>query len=362
MDYIINTNSEWDAAPRARHQIAESIAKSHNVYFVAASKIGLPDLNISSVKKRLTIITPSFPIDYRIRYRIPILNELYQLWLFPKLKKYFESADNIYVICSDFTAYKINNYFEHVAFYCNDDHINNIPSPWLIKKYHELIQKKMVQESLFSIVTARYLYEKFIYITKKVHEIPLGAPEINIETRKEIKRINNKIRIVLLGYLNTKKTPVNLINKISNELDVQLIFIGPIEDNFLELLDKPDNVISTGILTGNALYQKMTEADVGIVPYFMNDPNLGRTPNKLWQYLAVGIPVVVTNLPNIRHWEFPEDFIYKANNDEDFVEYIKIAIKKNTDSLKKSRIEFAKKNTWDNRTQEITKLFETYCK
>lgn len=144
-----------------------------------------------------------------------------------------------------------------------------------------------------------------------------------------------------------------LINKILEIENVELHLIGPIKDDFLNHLSKEEKVKAHGVLTGDPLSSKLSEMDVAIAPYYMDDPNTGRTPNKLWQYLATGIPAVITNLPNVRHWEFPEKTVYKANNDDEFVSFIKQAYKDNTIELMKERISIAANNSWSKRVDQL---------
>jgi antibiotic biosynthesis monooxygenase (ABM) superfamily enzyme len=84
--YIINTMTAWDEPPRARHQVTTALAKKYKVAFVASNKVGLPKISFTYMDNIL-LIQPFFPVYLKIRYRIPILNEIYQIWLFNKLKK-----------------------------------------------------------------------------------------------------------------------------------------------------------------------------------------------------------------------------------------------------------------------------------
>ena len=73
MKYLINTITAWDEPPRARHQVAEAIAKNNEVIFIARNERGKPRIETSIINENLTVITPFFPIDYRLRYRLTII-------------------------------------------------------------------------------------------------------------------------------------------------------------------------------------------------------------------------------------------------------------------------------------------------
>ena len=76
-NFLFITKTNWDEPPRARHQLAIALAKKNKVVFVAINKIGKPSLEITSVDKNLTIVTPSWHINGKVSYRIPIINEFY---------------------------------------------------------------------------------------------------------------------------------------------------------------------------------------------------------------------------------------------------------------------------------------------
>ena len=309
MEFIVYTNTEWDGPPRARHQLSHALAKRFKVTFVAANTIGLPGLKCEKVNGNFELLTPSFPSSFRLRYRMPGLNEAYQLWLYEKLKKHFEGKEVVF-ICTDFGGYLVGKYFDKFIYMANDDFINNVKVPGWMKAYTTFTQSRLV--------------------------IKNKDPEYEI-----------------MGFIDKKKTPLVLINKILEIENVELHLIGPIKDDFLNHLSKEEKVKAHGVLTGDPLSSKLSEMDVAIAPYYMDDPNTGRTPNKLWQYLATGIPAVITNLPNVRHWEFPEKTVYKANNDDEFVSFIKQAYKDNTIELMKERISIAANNSWSKRVDQL---------
>ncbi|WP_242067780.1 glycosyltransferase [Cyclobacterium marinum] len=354
MEFIVYTNTEWDGPPRARHQLSHALAKRFKVTFVEANTIGLPGLKCEKVNGNFELLTPSFPSSFRLRYRMPGLNEAYQLWLYEKLKKHFEGKEVVF-ICTDFGGYLVGKYFDKFIYMANDDFINNVKVPGWMKAYTTFTQSRLVKTATFNLATAQKLVNDFAEINPKSYELPLGAPEFSKVdiTQLSLNREDEKVKVVLLGFIDKKKTPLVLINKILEIENVELHLIGPIKDDFLNHLSKEEKVKAHGVLTGDPLSSKLSEMDVAIAPYYMDDPNTGRTPNKLWQYLATGIPAVITNLPNVRHWEFPEKTVYKANNDDEFVSFIKKAYKDNTIELMKERISIAANNSWSKRVDQL---------
>jgi len=361
MEFIVYTNTEWDGPPRSRHQLAHALAKRFKVTFVSSNTIGIPGLKSAKVNDNFELLTPSFPASFRLRYRMPVLNEAYQVWLFKKLKKQFKGRDVIF-ICTEFGGHLVGKYFEKFIYMANDDFINNVKVPAWMKAYAIFTQSRLIKTSTFSLGTAKKLVDDFSKINPKSYELPLGAPEFpKVDaSHLTLNKRDGKIRVVLLGFIDKKKTPLVLINKILEIENVELHLIGPIKDDFLDHLTLSNKVIAHGVMTGDPLSLKLLEMDVAIAPYYMDDPNTGRTPNKMWQYLATGRPAVITNLPNVRHWEFPEGTVYKANNDNEFVSFVNKAYEENSDALIKERIAIATNNSWSKRVDQLLGYIDKY--
>jgi len=78
----------------------------------------------------------------------------------------------------------------------------------------------------------------------------------------------------------------------------------------LKKICQNEKIIFAGELKGQSLITELKKIDVGLALYNLNRVNKGTTSNKLWQYLAMGKPVVVSNLPNLRDNFFPAKSVY----------------------------------------------------
>jgi glycosyltransferase involved in cell wall biosynthesis len=94
--------------------------------------------------------------------------------------------------------------------------------------------------------------------------------------------------------------------------------------------------------------------DVGTIPFALNDLTRVVNPLKLYEYFAMGIPVVATQLPEvIKH----RGLAYIANDSRDFIAMVEEAVKEPVDDpVRKRRVRVAKDNSWKNRGQLIGEL------
>jgi glycosyltransferase involved in cell wall biosynthesis len=264
-----------------------------------------------------------------------------------------EHQDFDLVITFDFTAPEINRYYKNVIFYSADENVGlGSFTPGFVTSYHKKMEKKVAEKSQLCIVTSEYMFSKISEYNKETFLIPLGAPEISLSMQFEISKSDTPT-LGLVGYLD-KNMDFNLLRSLLQKYRV--IFIGPINEKAKKDFLKYPNAVFVGTKTGEELYRLLQTIDVCIAPYDVNLINKGSTPNKLWLYLAVGKPAVVTDIPNIRNWKFKPKVVYKCSNDC-FVEMCMRAYEENNIDLVHARRELAKNNTWNKRVEKMKQLF-----
>jgi hypothetical protein len=358
--FIIYTRTPWKEPPRARHQFSKALAKNNEVYFVEANSFSLiPKFKIVQ-EENLFLIKTKWFFDFRIRYRIPFLNLLYQKWLIRKLKKSNLVLDTIFVTF-DHTSNSIVKKYSNCVYYVNDDHTRKSNKSFdYFYKNHVKSETEILNNCKMIVVTSKGLSEKFISYSDKTVEIPLGAPDVDYLSEFS----ENKLKkIALVGYLSSKRTPKNVLKNLAENQDLELFLIGPCENNLKEDLTDIKNIHFEGVLEGDKLNHFLQTCDVGIAPYNSNDINLGATPNKLWLYLSNGLPVVVTQMDNISTWIFPEKSVYEADKqNQNFVQLVEKALSENEELKRQNRFEHARQNNWENRVSvflsELNKLLK----
>lgn len=360
MRFLINTFTHWNEPPRARHQLTFALAKKFQVAFIAANKIGLPGIKKVVVSDNIILVQPYFPLDVRIRYRIPLINEIYQIWLFRRIKKLFGENE---VINFDFSAYLIHKFFKRVYYYCNDNFaaISSKINIWPIYKYHIFCEKNLSKKAQYSFATSPLLAENIRKYNKNTYCIPLGGPDINEFNISPNLKINgsSSINIGLVGFISHGKISSDLINNILEEIDCYVTLIGPVSSDFRDSLIQKERVILKGVKTGEELYAEVNKFDVAIAPYKTNSTDQGNIPNKLFLYLALGKPVVITEMNGLSKLDTPDKSVYRAKSLHDFPKLIIKAHEENSNELIEQRISYGKSNTWDQRANDFLSIVTT---
>jgi glycosyltransferase involved in cell wall biosynthesis len=95
--------------------------------------------------------------------------------------------------------------------------------------------------------------------------------------------------------------------------------------------------------------------DVGIIPFRIEDLTLKANPLKLREYLAAGLPVVSSDLPEVRKYG---DLVHLASGADGFVAAIERALEDRSDVAAAARVQAMKHESWDARVEEISELIE----
>lgn len=91
------------------------------------------------------------------------------------------------------------------------------------------------------------------------------------------------------------------------------------------------------------------KVDVGIIPFKINELIEAVDPVKVYEYMAAGKNVVSTNLPELYRLK---DYIYIAEDHEQFIKFCKEAIEKPKIDPK-TLMDVAIQNTWEKRVSII---------
>jgi len=95
--------------------------------------------------------------------------------------------------------------------------------------------------------------------------------------------------------------------------------------------------------------------DVGILPFRINRLTLRANPLKLREYLAAGLPVVATPLPEVARYE---KLVRLATGDDDFITGVDEALRGRTPAADARRVEAMREESWEARVQRISSLIE----
>lgn len=144
-----------------------------------------------------------------------------------------------------------------------------------------------------------------------------------------------------------------LISKTAiNNPDYNFVLIGVNYQNALKKLDQSlKNIYYLGPKKYADLPKYSSKFDCAIIPFGLGEIAKGTSPVKLFEYMAMGLPTVVTK--DLKECE-GYDYVYLAKNEKDFSDKLKLAIRESKKSDVKEKLRtYAEDNTWMKRAEDI---------
>lgn len=205
-------------------------------------------------------------------------------------------------------------------------------------------EKKAVVESDLVIVDNHATYDDYKHLNSHIFYIPQGVNCSTFFKTDDCSSIRE-----FIGYIGNFHFAIDydfLDNLIKNNPNQKFLFIGGIIEEEANRILKYPNVTYIPQIPKEQLNQYLSKMKIGLIPYVVNDHTVGVYPTKLFEYLAAGVPVVSTPLPEVCQY---------ANDD-----YLKIV----NQPLDLSSLHFPMKsyslmveeNTWDIRWQKYKTL------
>lgn len=144
-----------------------------------------------------------------------------------------------------------------------------------------------------------------------------------------------------------------------NRTNYNIVLIGTKYDDSMEKskIERMNNVYFLGTKDYKILKNYADKFDVCTVPFIINDITKATSPLKIFEYMALGKPIVTTAMDECKKYKS----IFIANDNEEFVKLIDkgLNLKKEKDFeyfkiLKKEALE----NTWENKSRAIIELLK----
>ncbi len=244
-----------------------------------------------------------------------------------------------------------------VIYHCVDElsATPRIPTSSILKMEEELLQKA---DLVFT--TSKLLYEKKKEFNQNTYYMPNVADVAHFMRASEIPEDIANIKHPIIGFIGTivlYKLDFNLIKHIAlTHPQWSIALIGDVvEGENIEEFQSIPNIFMLGGKRYELLPGYIKAFDVCILPNRINEYTQNMFPMKFFEYLATGKPIVLTELPAVNEYR---EISYIAKDKEEFAQYIEQALTENDLQLKQRRIEIAKKNTWEVRIEEMSKLIE----
>ena len=161
-------------------------------------------------------------------------------------------------------------------------------------------------------------------------------------------------RLVFQGAIVATKLDVQLLAEVAKlRPEWSIVLVGPRgagdPTGDLSSLDNAPNIHMIGPRPANDLPKVLRGADIGLIPYAINDLTRSVFPMKVYEYLAAGLPVLATPLPALDE----VDAIETVSTAEDLVAAAERELAADSPQVRLARSMDAIAHSWETRLEEI---------
>ena len=380
---ICISSIDWDFIWQGHQEIMSSLAKNGNrVLFIENTGVRVPGIRdlariwhriqnwlsgINGIRKaadNLFIFSPLIlPFPYlRIAQWV---NRRLMLSILDKWIKVMDFPDPVIWVFlpTPLSLDIINNLnYKAVVYYCIDNFRVSSNAAKKIKNS----EIKLLKKSDLVFVTSRELYNYALQYNSKVYFFPFAVDFPKFEKVRlekdappgELKGIKKPI----IGYVGGvhKWMDLELIKEAALKYpDYSFIFAGPIQTDVSQVSGL-ENIYFLGKKEHGEIPYLVKNFDACMVPYLIADYTASVYPTKLNEYLAMGKPVISTDLPEVRSYNKENNnIVLVGSSREDFISLIPQALSLSSASAIEKRISAAKMNSWQQRIEQMTSLIKS---
>lgn len=250
---------------------------------------------------------------------------------------------------------------DFVIYYCIDRLAESSPSA---KRLHDFEPALLVLSDLV-LLTAEGLRSPAMAAATRVEILPSGVKFRDFENARRDRSapppVFEGLRGPVAGFVGSvrDRTDLALLEQAAMLApELNFVFVGPVMTNTSRLAALP-NVRLTGAVPHREVMRYMMHFDVGMLPYVLDDFTSGIMPAKLKEYLAAGLPVVSTALPEVRRFsETHRGVIDYASDAPGFVDALRAAIANDSAEAVERRIAVARYYDWSEQMARVTEMID----
>ncbi|GIW69591.1 MAG: glycosyl transferase [Patescibacteria group bacterium] len=383
---ICLSNQLWDYPlwTNKKHVMSRMSKLGHNVLFVDPpintgrlflKQISMgkwPPARIITKKKKEEKVLIYSPLDFSPAHEKHSISHAKSIQKIAK--KYFDISRKTILWVYHVEIAGLENYLKHIehdflVYDCVDNYAGfpryNTPE----KK--EAINKKEQALALRANVifaTAPGLVEKLKKFNSEVYFTPnVGDYTKFFDIKRRVARFPEDIASIphpiigFTGAIDEYKFDLELFKKVAADYpSYSFVLIGP-----LALSDREGSLEKLGIKGFSNVYLLPTKPyseiqnyvasfDAAIIPYKLTDYTVGGCfPVKFHDYLAAGLPVVVTDLPAYAPFS---EVCYISKSYNEFSQFIRRALEEDSEEKIKARQKVAKNNDWDGKVERMLRI------
>ncbi|NOZ12270.1 MAG: glycosyltransferase family 1 protein [Acidobacteria bacterium] len=376
---ILFSSDDW-GWKTSKYQLAIRFSRKNRVLFVSSIGFRAPTVSrqdmgrilrklksflkgIEKVDENLYVLTPLVIPFQKNRFikRVNLFLLRTQLrWARVRLKMQnpfvFVFSQNWYELIKKMPRKKLINY-------CVDEHSGfNIANPESFRKLNQL----MCQVSDIVFCSSNLLTEAYRKFNPNTCHISHGVDyalfsravfDTSLETAPEAAGLNAPV-LGFWGHISYEWVDAGLLKYLAEKQPSWTILLIGRNSMLPDEFSNYGNIVLAGEKDFEALPSFCKKIDVALIPFVRSTLTDNCNPLKLYEYLAAGLPVVSTDIPEVR---FHGKHVLIAEGREEFLKRCEEALDLNCEERKREVSLSMKENTWDHKVELIYRIIEGDC-
>lgn len=370
---IICFANDWESDPTSKHQVMKILSRYNKILWINSIAMRNPSVSksdlgriwlkvkgcfkgIVKVNENLYHFTPlvlPFPSLKLARvvnkWLLKIFICFYQKKLKMKDVQLWTFLPNMVDLVGSLGEKKI-------IYYCVDEWSK---FSFINSKSMRAMEISLLKKADVVLTSAEYLYHDKLKFNPNTHLVTHGVDYeyFSKVLYSEIPIADDigKIKRPIIGFFGLihEWIDIDLIVKIAaTHPDWSIVLIGKACVS-LERFTGYDNIHLFGQKSYDRLVNYCKVFDLGLIPFLVNQMTLNVNPIKLREYLAAGIPVVSTPLPEVKRYDGLVEIGHTHDEIIDKIEGLLISDKYEDRVLRSRRM---MSETWDKKVEEISEI------
>ena len=245
-----------------------------------------------------------------------------------------------------------------------------------VELYRDESTRKRIKRNIYSMVKMSHIVvgvnehviEKYAKNHPCAHVVRnatnmLALKGVGLEQKNIIDVLRGSFKCVLLctGTINASRIDCELMSYVCQRCpETAFVFVGSVDSQVREALDGFVNIFFYDGVHYVELCNYIKTADGGFVPFLLNEHTRGNDLLKVYDFLALGKPVISTQLPTLV--DFPggmHHLLMIAKSYNEFVECcVRISSYSLVDISAEDSTRMSRNMSWVERGQEVLQLIE----
>lgn len=184
-----------------------------------------------------------------------------------------------------------------------------------------------------------------------------------IDLRQKFRIPLNQLMCIYVGSLSSQRGIEIIVESFISVSDKHIVFVGDgnLENLILKFAESHKNIHLMPSVPQKDLPSLIRQADIGV--HLIQNTCLNHyycLPNKLWEYLHSGIPVIVSNFPELENIVITKNLGWVVEPSKN--EFLSVLGSISIDEIeaKRSNVSVSNLPNWDEEELELLKIYSSY--